>query len=406
MSAPTLRRVLAIVASLAFVVALVFWHSHRIAAGRHVSAEAGRPADKAASLQRPSNTTENSAAPDAERPASPTVELISRDPAAAAQRWQSRAWNVLYAKNRKLFGDDVARLMQLPYDEAWDGLVAKAKDGNIGAATAVLQIANICKAESTRFTRPNAKVYPASYFYRALPDTWKPFVDRLGELRDETHRRITRCEGVGDVFNLAMPFFDWFFAADNPEAQIEIAGENKDRNQAIADLREIVAAHDIPRGRAALGDLLMQSDDADERAQGRAMLEAFAPDDPEVATRLAYCLQHGCGGSEPEPAAARQWLEKAAGLGDELGLSHLIAMLDESGDPAAAWAWSHYALDLALDGCFEMFLPSYMQIATRASDEARKKAVLTPAEQNAGLAIGYAISGQWEKPARERLACD
>ena len=31
---------------------------------------------------------------------------------------------------------------------------------------------------------------------------------------------------------------------------------------------------------------------------------------------------------------------------------------------------------------------------------------LTPAEQNAGLAIGYAISGRWEKEARERLACD
>jgi hypothetical protein len=112
-------------------------------------------------------------ASDGESVAAPTVDLIGRDPAAAAKRWESRVWKVLYAKNSKLFGEDVARLMQLPYDEAWEDLVAKAKVGNVGAATAMLQIANICKAEATRGTRPGAQVPPASYFYKQLSARWE-----------------------------------------------------------------------------------------------------------------------------------------------------------------------------------------------------------------------------------------
>jgi TPR repeat protein len=408
MSVTGARRVTAIVAGLALLIAVVVWHSHRSQTIRRASIEATRASTTAADSRAPSGASENPAAipPETGRPVAPTVELIERDPAAAAKLWHSRAWNVLYAKNRKEFGDDVARLMQLPYDEAWDGLLAMAKDGNIGAGVAVMQIASVCNAEATRFTRPNAKVLPASYYYKELPAAWKPFVDHVGELHDEDHQRITRCEGVGNVLDLATLFFDRFFTADNPEAQVEIAGANEDHQQAIADLREIVAAHDIPRGRAVLGDLLMRSDDAAERAEGRAMLEALAPDNPSVATSLAYCLEHGCGGAKPDPERAREWLEKAGGAGDELALSFLIKSLEGNGDRAAAWAWSRYALDLALDGCFEMWQPTYMQIAGRASDEAKTKAVLTPAEQNAGLAIGYAISGRWEKQARERLLCD
>lgn len=408
MSGTGARRVIAIVAGLALVLAIFAWHSHRTAAARRASSAANRASAGAVGPRAPSGATDNPAAtaPDAARPAAPTVDLIGRDAAGAAQLWHARAWDVLYAKNRKEFGDDVARLMQLPYDQAWDELLAKANDGDIRAGAAVMQIASICDAEANRFARPNTRVVPASSYFKTLPDGWKAFIDRIGELHDDDHRRITQCEGVGDAFDLAMLFFDRFFTADNPEAQVEIAADNKDRRQAIADLRGILAAHDVPRGRLGLGDLLMQSSDATERAEGRAMLEALAPDDPAAATRLAYCLQHGCGGAEPEPDAARAWLEKAGGLGDELALSYLIESLEKNGDRSAAWAWSRYALDLALDGCFEMLQPAYVQVAGRASDEAQKKAALTPAEQNAGLAIGYAISGRWEKQARERLSCD
>jgi len=402
------RRVLAIVAGVALASAFVAWHWHRTAVAHRALAKANQLSATSAASPTSSIAVDNPTATSADlkRPAAPTVEFIARDPAAAAQAWQSRAWNALYARNRKEFGEDVARLMQLPYNEAWDKLLASAKGGDIGAGAAAMQIESICKAESTRVVRPNAKVLPASAYYKDLPDAWKPFVDRLGELHDEDHRRITQCEGVGDAFDLATLFFDRFFTADNPEAQVEVAGSNRDHMQAIADLREILAAHDVPRGRAGLGDLLMRSDDAAERAEGRAMLEALAPDNPYVATSLAYCLEHGCGGAKPDPEAARPWLEQADGVGDELALSYLIESLKQNGDRAAAWAWAHYALDLALDGCFEAFVPMYMEIAGRASDEAKTKAVLTPAEQNAGLAIGYAISGRWEKQARERLACE
>jgi hypothetical protein len=81
-------------------------------------------------------------------------------------------------------------------------------------------------------------------------------------------------------------------------------------------------------------------------------------------------------------------------------------VLHENGDDAGAWAWSLYALDLALAGCFETAYPSYTSIAMAAQEEAHRKVGLTPAEQNAGLAMSYAIAGRWEKQARERLSCD
>ena len=79
--------------------------------------------------------------------------------------------------------------------------------------------------------------------------------------------------------------------------------------------------------------------------------------------------------------------------------------LDEKGDKVAAWSWSLYVLDLAISGCFETISPSYREIAAAAQDEARRKATLSPAEQNAGLAISYAIFGRWERLAKERLSC-
>jgi hypothetical protein len=235
----------------------------------------------------------------------------------------------------------------------------------------------------------------------------KPFIDRIAESQTEDHdQRVSHCAGIGGSEGLLTLFTDVYMRPENVEAQIQVAAENADKRQAIADLRAILAKQDNERGRFVLGDALMSSDDAAERAEGRAMLERLAPADPEAANRLAYCLQDGCGGAERDLAAARNWEELSAGQGDVLGLSMIEHALAQAGDNAGAWAWSVYALDLALDGCFEMFYPSHVHIAAAARTEAQRRAVLTPAEQNAGLAISYAIEGRWEKQAKERLACD
>ena len=391
------RRAAGFVAVLALLAVAAVWYSHRTTRVR--------PATDSTAVAKRSDAPPG-VGTDAPRPDPPSVEMIERDPKAAARRWHARAASVITASHRRQFGDDVARLMDLPYDEAWEPLVAKAKDGHVGAATAVVVMSTACNVESSNGELRHATPRPASSFFGGLPDAWKPFVDRLDELQKQDHDRVTRCDGVGDAFDLALMFLDRFFSPDHPEAEVEMLADNKDRPQAIADLRELLAAHDVPRGRYLLGDLLLQSDDAAERAEGRSMLEQLAPNDPAAATRLGDCLQHGCAGTAPDPAAARPWFETAAGAGDPLALSHLYALLDQAGDRAAAWAWSRYALDLAIDGCLEWSRPSYVSVANAARDEASKRAVLTPAEQNAGLAIGYAIAGRWEQQARERLSCN
>jgi hypothetical protein len=299
------RRSLGVVAVLAVLVGIALWYSHRAMRHRAPVAVAGAPSNVP--------VHSNGAAADPSRAAAPSVEMVERDPDAAARVWHARATNVVMAKHRKEFGDEVARLMNLPYDEAWDPLVAKAKDGNVGAAIAVLQMAQVCNAESANSTRRHGTPRPPSTYYKGLPDAWKPFVDRVDALQRNEHDRVRRCDGVGDGFDLAMLFLDQFLTSDHPEAEVEMLADNNDRPQAIADLRDLLAAHDLPRGRYLLGDLLLGSDDAGERTEGRAMLEQLAPDDPEAAMRLGDCLQHGCAGLAPDQAAARRWLEMAAG---------------------------------------------------------------------------------------------
>jgi hypothetical protein len=217
---------------------------------------------------------------------------------------------------------------------------------------------------------------------------------------------IALCE-VDDTFDFASVYSDVFLKPGNPDGEIAIAENNyDDKSQAIAELRALIAQHDSARGRFTLANLLVESQDAAESAEGRALLEQLALDDPAAAARLGFCLEAGCGGSTPDTAAARPWLEQAAGLGDLAGLSTLTSMLQHSGDDAGAWAWSLYTLDLGLAGCFETLYPAYQNIAMAAEQEARSKALLTPAQQNAGLAMSYAISGRWERLAKERLSCD
>jgi hypothetical protein len=396
------HRALVFVAVIAVLAALLVWRSRRHGIDPHADDRSVTAPSRAPSLST-GNATDGARAPDPL--AAPAPEMIARDPEAAARLWRTRAKNVLRAKNTKEYGDEVARLLELPYDEAWGPLVEKAKT-DARAALAATFIRSICTGESTR-QGPRGRERPASTFYKDLPDAMKPFIDRIATVQtDEYEQRVARCKGIGDTADVMMMVIDTYMRPDNLEAQIYVAGENDDKRQAIADIRAILAKQDIARGRVLLGDLLMQSGDAAERTEGRAMLEQLAPDDPEVANRLAYCLQNGCGGSVPDLVAAHSWLEVSAGMGDEGGLSGIEHALADAGDNAGAWAWSVYALDLALDGCFEIFYPSHRHIASAAQTEAQRKAGLTPAEQNAGLAISYAIAGRWEKQAKERLSCD
>jgi hypothetical protein len=235
----------------------------------------------------------------------------------------------------------------------------------------------------------------------------KPFIDRLAELDTKLYdERVAHCSGIDHSADPISLLFDDFLRPDNVDAQIEVAGNNEDKRQAIADLRAIVAGQDNARGRLFLGDTLMRSGEGDEHEEGRAMLAQLAPDDPMAANLLAYCLRDGCDGSSPDAEAARPWFEVSAGLGNLEGLSWTEHTLADEGNNAGAWAWSVYALDLALDGCFELTYPSHRQVAIAAQTEGQRKAGLTPAEQNAGLAISYAIEGRWEKQAKERLSCD
>ena len=406
------RRALAIFAALAFLAAFVFWRIHREAVLDRASASSlGQQVGVAASSAPPATLDgATNAESEATRPAAPAREMIERDPEAAARLWTAHAKTVLRAKNRKEYGDEVARLMELPFREGWGPLMQKANDGDLRAAAAAISISSLCTAEATRGNVPHGRERPASSFYKNLPDAMKPFIDRIAELHTkEYEQRVAGCTGVDKSTDLAYSFIDILLRPENVEAQIEIAGENKDRAAAVADLRAILARQDNARGRLVLGDVLMGSDDPAEHAEGRARLEALAFDHPEVANRLGYCLRgdaEGCGNTAPDAAAARSWFEVSAGLGDPAGLSEIGNALEADGDRAAAWAWSLYGLDLALDGCFESFYPSHIHVAGAARTEAERRAGLTPAEQNAGLAISYAIEGRWAKRARERLSCE
>jgi TPR repeat protein len=337
-------------------------------------------------------------------PAAPSREMIGRDSDAAARLWLARADQVLLAKDRKEYGADVARLLRLNPDQAWRELTERVNAGDLQAAAAAVRIASLCMpfdeaADAAR--RPTfSRLYPD------LQETWKSFLGRLDAIQKDMRReRASHCEGVGKPDDAMDTLFDLEFRAENPEARIGIAAQNKDDAEAIADLRKVAADTGLERAKFVLGDRLLVSQDPAEQAEGRALLEHVAPNDPLVAVRLGHCLADGCEAFPADPPAARAWFEQAAGAGDEFGLILLTTDLDASGEKVAAWAWSLYALDLAISGCFETISPSYRSIAFAAQDEARRRSLLSPAEQNAGLAMSYAIFGRWERQAKERLSC-
>lgn len=407
------RRALAVVVLIAGVVAFfLLRHSglreNTSTGSARITEAANRPPAKTAT---PFDATTHAASradlAAGQRPSAPSRAFVASDPESAARAWFARASSVIVAKERREFGDEVTQLMHLPIAQAWDPLIERANNGDVAAAAAAMNIASLCDAESTRGNASSRNPpRPASSYFRDLPAAWKPFVDRVGaEFRDAHDARVEGCTGIGNVIDTAMLFFDQFIRPGNVEAEIEVAADNEDKRAAIGDLREIVAEHDTARGRTLLGDLLIESRDPKEHAEGLAMLEALAGTDPFVATRIGSCLAEGCGGAAKDPNSARAWLEQAAGLGESIAYARLGKDLAANGENAAAWAWSLYWLDLALDGCLETIAPMYFTIASAAQDEAGRKAVLSPAEQNAGLAMSYAIAGRWEKKAKERLSC-
>jgi hypothetical protein len=372
-------------------------------------------ADTAAVLsagRSPLHATANSAkhgdianeAPATQLSAAPSRDLIGRDGVAAAQLWQARARDVMFAKGRKEYGEEVARLMQLPYDQAWGPLLDLADAGNTAAATALLLIASNCNAE--QYFQNQKPPSAASVFFKGLPESWKPFVDRLAEIEHTEHvERVSHCAGTGDKFDLVDLVLDKYLQSDHPDVLADMVADNTDATQAIADLREVIAKGAGAHAEFMLADRLLTQRDPAQQAEGRALLERLAPEDPAVAARLAYCLVHGCDAFVAQPAAARPWLDAAAGGGDEFGTSLLIEELDAQGNVVDAWAWSLYTLDLALGGCYELIVPTYRAVAAAARNESVHKGKLSPVQQNAGLASFYEISGRWERKAKERMAC-
>ena len=336
--------------------------------------------------------------------AAPSRDLIGRDGVAAANVWQARAREVMFAKNRKEYGEEVARLMQLPYDQAWGPLLDLANAGSTAAATVLMLIASNCNAEG--YFQNQKAPSAASGFFKDLPESWKPFVDRLAEIEHAAHvERVSHCAGTGDTFDLVELVLDKYLQSDHPDILADMVADNTDATQAIADLRDLIAQGAGPHAEFSLGDRLMTQRDPAQQAEGRALLERLAADDPRVAARLAYCLVQGCDAFAAQPAAAHPWLELAAGGGDEFGVSLLMEDLDARGDVVDAWAWSLYTLDLALDGCYELVVPTYRAVAAAAEKESLRKAKLSPAQQNAGRAMFYEVSGRWARKAKERMAC-
>ena len=358
----------------------------------------------ALSTSAPIGSTRNSGnTPSIDATPKVSSEMITHNAAAAARAWQANAQRVIEAKDAKEFGAENAALLRLPIDETWKALKARSKSGDEQALILMNGLSSLCDSERTYRRTPLKPDFRAR-----LPEGWAPFVDRLHEMQADAHEiRMSRCDGVGreSFRDFLLDYIDRFLRADNPEAKLAIAGDNPDDAEAIADLRELARETPSPGADAILGSRLLRSSDPSRQNEGRAILGRLAPDNPTVAVELGHCLTEGCDHFVANPSAAMPWIEIAAGLGDQTGLNMMAKALDASNDAAGAWAWSSYALELALAGCFESIAPTYRYIAYAAVDESRRRHSLDAAQHNAGLARFYAISGRWQRKAMERLSC-
>jgi hypothetical protein len=338
--------------------------------------------------------------------AAPSRDAIARDPESAARDWHAFALRVIAAKRKRALGDEVGALMSLPYDQAMPALRSRALDGDGAAASAIAEIVLTCRAEAARRAgRPSTHSNAAARWPHLSP-AWATFADRLDADFWSAHEaRTDHCPDDSGFVDFVLQLMDRYLRSDNVEARIDIAADNTDKAQAIADLRALVADGAGARAEYLLADRLLTEPDAASQTDGIAIFERLAADDPVSALRLGDCFAKGCDGFKARPDEAIPWIEEAAGNGEFSAYTLLLPRLDADGDAAAAWAWSLYRLDLALDGCFESTEPEAFRIGEAANDEARRRATLGSADQNAGLARYYEISGRWEKRARERLDC-
>jgi hypothetical protein len=330
-------------------------------------------------------------------------EMIARDASAAAEAWRMKAQRVIDAKNVKEFGAGNAALLRLPIDEAWKALQARAKSGDKHALMLMNWLSAACDQGRTYRRTPFKPGYLAG-----LPEGWAPFIERLHDQQADAHEaRMSRCDGVGreSLRDFLLDHIDRLLRSDDPEVKLGIVSDNPDDAEAIADLRELARETPGPEVDGMLGSRLLRSADSSQQAEGRAILERLASDDPTIAIELAYCLAEGCDHFAANPPAAMPWIEIAAGLGEQAGFFMMAKALDASNDAASAWAWSNYALGLALAGCFEAGVPTYVYVVNAAVDESRRRHSLNATQHNAGLAEYYAISGRWQRKAMEHLSC-
>src|SRR5690606_34986947 len=103
---------------------------------------------------------------------SPTAATISADAERSARVWLTRAAAVARARRASLFGEDVARLLALPADDAWSALTDRARDGDRAAAAAAMLLATECMQWSgTATINPSTRILDDATS-APLPQDW------------------------------------------------------------------------------------------------------------------------------------------------------------------------------------------------------------------------------------------
>jgi hypothetical protein len=378
---------------------LVYWRSH------HPSPSTV----KGVALTAPDRASASAAAAAIapHRFAIPTHVTIAADPERSARAWIARSDEVVMVKNERQFGTAVAHLLTLSPGEAWTALTARARDGDVAAATAAMLLALECKARSDP---PSLKSMEDTRFVdhlaTSVPQDWERFFHAIdAQQRERLRARIIGCGDVGGVGDFALMALDRFLRPDDPDTQLAEAADIRDDATAIADLRQLADQTASENARRVLGERLMQSADVGNQAEGRALLEQLAANDADVVSFLAMCFHERCGFFRGDPDVAEAWVERAAGLGEWWALTTHMADLGTTGQTAEAWGWALYRLDLASAGCFETNQPQFVGIAQAAQDAFRLEHSLDADQQATGRAAALAIAAQWETQAATRLGC-
>ncbi|MEO5561322.1 MAG: hypothetical protein ABIO49_15335 [Dokdonella sp.] len=333
-------------------------------------------------------------------------QAISADPVASGRLWSTLSSAVIEQKNARLMGTDAARLMRLPPVEAWKGLTARARDGDIGSAITAAQLAIDC-ANITSIEAAGAHASYVNHLVDGMPEDWTRFVRALDtDVQQRQATRIADCQGVGGTKDSALMAIDRFFNADDPQIQLAAAQDDDDDTEAITDLRSLAGQLDDTPSRLALAARLTKSRNVAEQSEGRAMLERLASDgDGDAVVFLAICLHEGCGFFHADPAAASIWIEQAAGIGEWSLLAVQIADLTASAQPIEAHAWALYRLELAQAGCFELGQPEIFFIATSAQTVFSQESRMTASEKAQAQEQSASLHTRWAASADAYLGC-